>query len=348
MRRFLLLLLYFILAFVVSQSIYSQEKVLGVMDLTAKAGVSESDASIVTEFLFDSIFKYANDDYKIIARSQREALLKEMAFASSGLCDEQSCAVEYGKYLSADYMIVGSFKEFGSNYYLTLKLVNVGTTEVEGSENIQIPDYDHVVDAMHGGVQRLFSTTTTDAVDEDNYAIDVSTDSADDREDEKIEYSVGDSGPGGGWIFYDKGEFTNGWRYLECAPYEQGMFLWGRSIRISGLSSSVGSGENNTRIIVNKLGTWNSGNYAAKVCDSLIINEFDDWFLPSKDELNLMYRYLYKRNIGNLEKYTYYWSSTEHAGTTSYCQLFSNGNQKFELKNDLFGSKLRVRAVRAF
>ncbi|MBR6084565.1 MAG: hypothetical protein IKP61_02995 [Spirochaetales bacterium] len=32
------------------------------------------------------------------------------------------------------------------------------------------------------------------------------------------EYKVGDIGPAGGYIFYDRGYYENGWRYLEAAP----------------------------------------------------------------------------------------------------------------------------------
>lgn len=31
-------------------------------------------------------------------------------------------------------------------------------------------------------------------------------------------YWVGKTGPAGGYIFYDKGEYSDGWRYLEAAP----------------------------------------------------------------------------------------------------------------------------------
>ena len=35
------------------------------------------------------------------------------------------------------------------------------------------------------------------------------------------EYKVGDTGPAGGLIFFDKGALTNGWRYLEAAPVDE-------------------------------------------------------------------------------------------------------------------------------
>jgi len=29
-------------------------------------------------------------------------------------------------------------------------------------------------------------------------------------------------GPGGGWVYYDKGNYNDGWRYKECSPYDLG------------------------------------------------------------------------------------------------------------------------------
>ena len=70
---------------------------------------------------------------------------------------------------------------------------------------------------------------------------------------------------------------------------------------------------------------------------------YDDWFLPSKDELNQMYRNLYKKGIGGFSD-LYYWSSSENGANYAWAQHFLNGYQGFNNRNVNF----RVRPVRAF
>jgi len=40
-------------------------------------------------------------------------------------------------------------------------------------------------------------------------------------------YKIGDRGPAGGFVFYDKGDYSDGWRYLEVAPNDLGEAEWG-------------------------------------------------------------------------------------------------------------------------
>ena len=98
------------------------------MDPAAREGVSENDALIITEFIFTA-YQYGSGKYRIIGRGQRDELLTEHKFALSGLYDEVSCAVEVGKYLATEFMIVGSFTKFGSKYYVTLQLVKTKTED---------------------------------------------------------------------------------------------------------------------------------------------------------------------------------------------------------------------------
>ena len=113
---------------------------------------------------------------------------------------------------------------------------------------------------------------------------------------------VGQQGPGGGIVFFDKGVFTNGWRYLECAPSDQSTgILWGcQNAFISGTKANIGSGEFNTALIV---AGCNDASFPAKICDNLILGGQVDWFLPSVNELSLMLFNLHTIGKGNFVLY---------------------------------------------
>ena len=68
---------------------------------------------------------------------------------------------------------------------------------------------------------------------------------------------------------------------------------------------------------------------------------YDDWFLPSKDELNLLY--LERDVVGGFAKFSYY-SSSQDNNISAWYHNFIDGIQGKVLKN----IKRRVRAVRAF
>jgi hypothetical protein len=154
--------------------------------------------------------------------------------------------------------------------------------------------------------------------------------------------TVGQTGPGGGKVFYDKGDTAGGWRYLEAAASDQSTGIqWGCSnISITGTQVTIGSGESNTALIVSGC---NDVNFAAKLCYNLTLGGQTDWFLPSIDELSLMYKNLHLKNQGNFNTSTPYWSSTD-TGSAKYF-VFANGlagGQMTKIANNY------VRAIRAF
>ncbi len=164
-----------------------------------------------------------------------------------------------------------------------------------------------------------------------------------------IVYNVGDDGPAGGKVFYDEGDYTKGWRYLEAAPSDQGDFAWGGDGDINGgTQDGIGSGKDNTDAIVATLQDNKNKAYAAKICNELVEGGFTDWFLPSKDELNKLYEqkdtlYEQKDTVG-VFSYDYYWSSSAYASDSAWVQHFGQGNQNVDTRN----LDNRVRAVRAF
>jgi len=160
---------------------------------------------------------------------------------------------------------------------------------------------------------------------------------------------LGQTGPGGGIIFYDKGEFSDGWQYLEVAPASTEFKAEWSSYRenVPGTREEVGMGKSNTQILVNYLLKKGERGKAAQLCTSLNYNGYDDWFLPSKDELNFMYVNLKQRGnfFGN-----WYWSSSEYYGNVWNCawkQNFSNGEQSYGGVGDK-DQPYAVRAIRQF
>lgn len=142
----------------------------------------------------------------------------------------------------------------------------------------------------------------------------------------------------GGIVFYLDGKGVG----LVAAPRDQsdGIDWGGSGKKIGNTSTAVGTGAANTRAIVAKLG---NGNYAAKLCADLTLNGYDDWFLPSKDELELMYKNLHKQGGGGFAG-GYYWSSSESSDSYAWKQRFGDGYQSKYGK----AANYRVRAVRAF
>ena len=185
--------------------------------------------------------------------------------------------------------------------------------------------------------------------------------------------NIGDIGPGGGIVFHDAGKDEYWGRYLEIAPQScEGVKLpWrpagndktvykdtnGQSAaELRVLAKGIGMGKVNTRIVTLALG---AGGYAAKYAEDLNCSGVDDWFLPSKDELDLAYNRLAQNRVGGQNTPVggfnkgYYWTSTDYNNKTAWSQYFMDG-QQFDRVQTLSGNRLppanpfRVRPIRAF
>lgn len=124
--------------------------------------------------------------------------------------------------------------------------------------------------------------------------------------------TTGYFGPAGGYVGYDKGTFSDGWRYMEIHPITLNYSgsgvggKWGNmSNFISPTYPDFGKGLDNTIAIVN---ATTDANCAAKLCYNLTLNGYSDWFLPSIQELYQLSTELRKAGIS-----IHYsaWSSTQ-------------------------------------
>ena len=135
--------------------------------------------------------------------------------------------------------------------------------------------------------------------------------------------SIGDSYQGGmvayvlhsGDLGYDPG-LQHG---LISAPVDQSKnIIWGTMGKtIPGADTvAIGTGKQNTIDIVLAEGTQNN---ATKLCLDLSLNGYDDWYLPSKDELNQLF--VNREFIGGFN-IAAYWSSSEYDDNKAWIQDF--------------------------
>jgi hypothetical protein len=141
-------------------------------------------------------------------------------------------------------------------------------------------------------------------------------------------------------VFYLNPNYrTDGWRYLEAAPSDQGGSIWSdvNTHPVPATSLAIGAGPANTATIINQ-----SVNSAAYMCSQLNIGGLTDWFMPSQGELNEMYQQLYLYSVGGFSS-GMYWSSSDRQVNTGWCQYFTDGGYYDNAKSNA----INVRAIRA-
>ena len=114
----------------------------------------------------------------------------------------------------------------------------------------------------------------------------------------------------------------------------------GFKLPIVGTGTGLGTGRMNTAEIIIQQGPI-AASYAAGLAAAYNGGGYTDWYMPSKDELNLLY--LAKNEIGGFATW-HYFSSSEFDGGSAWSQYFGDGSQG----NTDKGDALRLRAIRAF
>lgn len=180
----------------------------------------------------------------------------------------------------------------------------------------------------------------------------ISCNNDDDSQNENPPLAIGDSYQGG-IIFYidDTGEHG----LLASTTDQSDGAEWGciATNFPTAQNIEIGTGSTNTLAIVQNC---TEEGIAAKICSGLSLNGFDDWFLPSINELELMYSL--RESIGGFDESdnSVYTSSSEFlpVGTGEYlnCWVYDFGTiqiiQDTRKLNSNKTNLLKVRAIRAF
>jgi ribosomal protein L7/L12 len=142
----------------------------------------------------------------------------------------------------------------------------------------------------------------------------------------------------GGIVFYLD---TSGKHGLVYADINLGEAIWGGNGKIH-TGSEFGLGAENTKKIV-ELASWGTeGGFfsskkvpvytAARICYELNHNGFNDWYLPSKEELNVLISNISKQDLYKVSKNADFWTSTEYKDTS-----FNYGEKKSIAFNYKYG-----------
>jgi hypothetical protein len=287
----------------------------------------KSDWPDLSDYILSGLSENGVNDkvFSVVDRQQINAIRQELNFQWSGEVSDKS-AQQIGEMLGAQTIVSGTVTKIGNVYRIQSRAIEVQTASVQGQFSLNVDNRGLIVALTKKVVPAASSPAPVVA----------STGGASSQtvpatpavpEAPVVTYKIGDTGPAGGLIFYDKGNNNGGWRYLEAAPVEaEFQVQWDavNNLGLEGTQELIGSGKRNTQFIVEKFsqisGEWDT---AAQKADDLVFNGFDDWFLPSKAELDQMYGNLKRKNLGNY-KNNWYWSSSSDKNM-AYSQDFEDG-----------------------
>ncbi len=153
---------------------------------------------------------------------------------------------------------------------------------------------------------------------------------------------IGGTGPAGGIVFYDNGSVhADGWRYMEAwTEDETGTYKWKTSTTdTQGTSLLIGAGYANTYTAMT-----GAEHPAAEVVRNATHGGYNDWFLPSREEMSALY--IRRTLVGGFSDTVQYWASSGDLddSTRGWCKSFQIGSQGVTTKTYDF----KVRAIRSF
>ena len=120
------------------------KKRTAIMDFTAN-NTSEAYGKIVRNQV--EVALYRTNHFEILERDKMELILKEQGFQLSG-CTDTTCAVEIGKLLSVDYVVIGSIDRMGK-FLITTKFIDIHKGIVAFADTEQAPVENDRPDAIN-------------------------------------------------------------------------------------------------------------------------------------------------------------------------------------------------------
>ena len=103
--------------------------------------------------------------YRVVERSQINKTISEQKFQKSGLIDDKS-AVEIGKLLGADLIVIGSVVKIGTSYTINSRMIETKTGEAKLGKNVTGNDLNLLTTLSRNLLDSLFGNLMKDTRDE--------------------------------------------------------------------------------------------------------------------------------------------------------------------------------------
>jgi hypothetical protein len=332
MKRFLLKALFVFIGFLA----FAQERI-AVFPFEDRSNVYTKDELDSFYVEFSNEFRNKTDDRKftVLTRKDLENLINmEARFQLSDYSSKEKTA-ELQRVLNAQQVLYCLILKVGNEIRITVsRYIFPELSVLRGGKTISVTNKNQLFGKIPELVQSMVNEI---AVGSENISGNTST--------EKI-YNIGDTGPAGGIVFFDRGFIGDGWRYLEAAPATAEFaieFEGGKSSKfINKTATFIGSGKQNTKYLLQLNNT--TTNQVIYLNALLDINGYKDWFIPSKAELDIIYKNLKEKGLSEFRE-SIYLSSSFTDDSSLWTQSFINGYQSTNLP---IKWKYVVRAVRAF
>ena len=143
MKRFFPVIAALLLLACACQLSGSEKTKIGIFDLTSY-NVPAATATAVSEILGTELFNTGR--FTIVDRKNMDKILKEQAFQRTG-CTTTDCAVEVGRILNINNMVIGSLSRLGNTYKINIQLVDVEKGEVITANDAECSSEDKLSEA---------------------------------------------------------------------------------------------------------------------------------------------------------------------------------------------------------
>jgi len=147
MRRFFLTSLIILMLI---NSAFSQENPRTAVIPFNGRDVSATEALTASDLFETALVK--TETFDVIEKTQRKAVLESQSESQKLIysgCVDESCAVEYGKILLAEQIVLGSFSRLGDGYIITAKVIDVALGRNIRADNVSFSSLDELSDSVN-------------------------------------------------------------------------------------------------------------------------------------------------------------------------------------------------------